>query len=160
VTDEKLDEIDYRVLGPELLAHHQVNLAQNADTTAAGNPRLAEKVKKKTWKAEWNYQAHEEWECAKIGWDQSRSATFSRVHATLETMTADEGREGMNDRVEKVTSHRPRNLDSFIVENESVWKWLVLIIHRRQKPENSERFSFFFSFFFDIQSVQSYNLHN
>jgi hypothetical protein len=67
----------------------------------------------------------------------------------------------MNDRVEKVTSHRPRNLDSFIVENESVWKWLVFFIHRRQKPENSESFSFFFFFFFfDIQSVQSYNLHN
>jgi hypothetical protein len=67
VTDEKLDEINYRVPGPELLIHHQVHHIENTDTTAAGNPDVAEKLSKELGKENRNYQAHEGCKGAKMG---------------------------------------------------------------------------------------------
>ena len=91
VTHEKLDEIDYRVPGLELLIHRQVHHIENTDTTATGNPDVAEKLSKEFGR---------KIEATKLTKDKSARRwaeinhapqPLAKFMATLETMTADKG---------------------------------------------------------------------
>ena len=91
------------LLGPELLTHYKVNLIQNADTTAVGNPHAAEKLskrlKRKSEKIKLTKVKSARW-WAEINHAPQPLAEFM---AMLETMTADKREDRMKDTVEKVT---------------------------------------------------------
>lgn len=126
LTDEKPHNTEYRILGPELLTHDQVNLTRSTfelppNEVLTTTVQIAEKLSSRLGREIVNVKlTDEERVLSYIG--QGLPEYYAKFMTYLETGTA-RGieEERTSDAVERVTGRTGHTFDAFAEENKAAW---------------------------------------
>ncbi|KAI9794246.1 MAG: hypothetical protein M1816_006172 [Peltula sp. TS41687] len=106
LTDEKIHETEYRVLGPELLTYDAI--------AAKLSSCLGRKIV--------HVKLSPDQETRRLIKDVGMDEDYAKLLTYLEVISADGVEERMNDAVERVTGRPPLKFDDFAQQNKAVWE--------------------------------------